>query len=248
MQSVDRAVQVLEILALRGEAGVTEIAEELGVHKSTAFRLVGVLVGRDLVEQTTERGKYRLGVGILRLAGATTARLDLTTQSLPICEELAAELGETTNVAVASEGSVINICQAQGSASITAQNWAGRSTPLHATSSGKVLLAFMNEDERAAVLKEKLTRFTPNTITSVRALRRELQVVRTEGCASAFEEFELGLNAVAAPLRADNGSVVAALSASGPAYRLDRKRVRDARRVVRQAAAEVSRQLGYVGT
>ncbi|MBA3251487.1 MAG: helix-turn-helix domain-containing protein, partial [Geodermatophilaceae bacterium] len=77
VQSVDRAVSVLEILASTGEAGVTEIAAELGVHKSTAFRLVAALENRGLVEQNSERGKYRLGVGILRLAGATAARLDI---------------------------------------------------------------------------------------------------------------------------------------------------------------------------
>ena len=77
VQSVDRALTILGILARLGEAGVTEIAVELGVHKSTAFRLVATLESHGMVEQNEERGKYRLGVGVLRLAGATTARLDV---------------------------------------------------------------------------------------------------------------------------------------------------------------------------
>src|SRR5680860_1648562 len=77
VQSVERAVTILDILARSGESGVTEIAAEIGVHKSTAFRLVSTLEGGGLVEQTEDRGKYRLGVGVLRLAGATTARLDV---------------------------------------------------------------------------------------------------------------------------------------------------------------------------
>lgn len=247
VQSADRAVRILEILAQLGEAGVTEIAQELGVHKSTAFRLVGVLVGHDLVEQTGERGKYRLGIGVLRLAGATTARLDLTTQSMPICEELAVELGETANVAVASEGVVINICQAQGSASVAAQNWAGRTTPLHATSSGKVLLAFMDEDERDTILTGELRSFTPSTVTSPPELRKQLFEVRDVGYALALEEFEIGLNAVAAPIRGDDGGVVAALSASGPAYRLTEERVPEAGQAVMRAADAVSRQMGHLG-
>lgn len=247
VQSVDRAVQIMEILAQRGEAGVTEVAQELGVHKSTAFRLLGVLVGRDLVEQAGERGKYRLGVGLLRLAGATSARLDLTTQSRPICAALAAELGETTNVAVASDGVAINICEAHGDATVAAQNWAGRSTPLHATSSGKVLLAYMDPDERKAALNGELAEFTDHTVTSVRGLENELLTIREAGVGTALEELEIGLNAVAAPIRSHDGRLLAALSASGPAYRLGRDRFPEVSRLVIRAANEVSRQMGYLG-
>lgn len=247
VQSVDRAVQVLEILAQREEAGVTEIAHELGVHKSTAFRLVGVLVGRDLVEQTSERGKYRLGVGILRLAGATSARLDLTSQSRPVCEELAAELGETANVAVASEGVAINVCEAQGDATIAAQNWAGRSTPLHATSSGKVLLAHLDKEEQEKVFEGELATFTPHTITTIPELNKELQSIRDNGFAYAIGEFEVGLNAVAAPVRSQDGSVIGALSASGPAYRMGKDRIPEASQAVMAAADKISRLMGYVG-
>src|SRR5687768_17156379 len=90
VQSVDRAITILEALARSGDAGVTEVAAELGVHKSTAFRLVSTLEAHGLVEQTSERGKYRLGVGLLRLAGATTARLDIVQEARPICKTLAA--------------------------------------------------------------------------------------------------------------------------------------------------------------
>ena len=81
VQSVDRAISVLEILAQRGEAGVSEVAADIGVHKSTAFRLLAALEERELVEQTQERGKYRLGFGILRLASAVPGQLDVTQQA-----------------------------------------------------------------------------------------------------------------------------------------------------------------------
>ena len=165
VQSVDRALAILDILARRGEAGVTEIAAELEVHKSTAFRLVGALESRQLVEQVTERGKYRLGFGIVRLAGATTAALDLPRESQPVCARLAAEFDETVNVAVMDEGQATNITQVYGTAAVTARNWIGQRTPLHATSSGKVLLAWASDADREAAL-DTLERFTPNTITS----------------------------------------------------------------------------------
>ena len=103
VQSVDRALTILAILARLGQAGVTEIAVELGVHKSTAFRLVSTLEAHELVEQTEERGKYRLGLGLVRLAGASTARLDVVQEARPVCRRLAAESGETVNVAVLSD-------------------------------------------------------------------------------------------------------------------------------------------------
>src|SRR5260370_30562982 len=100
VQSVDRAVSVLEILARLGEAGVTEIAEELDVHKSTAFRLLGVLENRGLVAQAKDRGKYYLGAAVLRLAGAAAVRLDISQEGVPVCPALAHELGETVHIAV----------------------------------------------------------------------------------------------------------------------------------------------------
>src|SRR3712207_4813844 len=142
VQSVDRALSVLEILAAKGEAGVTEVAAELGVHKSTAFRLVAALESKDLVEQLADRGKYRLGFGIVRLAGAATAQLDLAQEGRRTCEELAADLGETVNIAILDGERAVNISQARGPAALSSHNWVGRATPLHATSSGKVLLAF----------------------------------------------------------------------------------------------------------
>src|ERR1700733_1797774 len=99
VQSVDRALTILDILAQHGELGVTEIAASLGVHKSTAFRLVSALEQHRLVEQLSKRGKYRLGFGIVRLASAATARMNLAEESRLFCRQLAAEVNEAGNVA-----------------------------------------------------------------------------------------------------------------------------------------------------
>ncbi|MET0237538.1 MAG: helix-turn-helix domain-containing protein, partial [Kibdelosporangium sp.] len=126
VQSVDRALAILDILALRGEAGVTEIAAELEVHKSTAFRLVATLESHGLVEQTEDRGKYRLGVGLLRLAGATTARLDVVQEARSICRKLAADTNETVNVAVLADHSALYLDQVAGSSALQSHNWVGQ--------------------------------------------------------------------------------------------------------------------------
>lgn len=247
VQSVDRAVTVLEILARRGEAGVTEVAAELGVHKSTAFRLIVVLEHRGLVEQTVGRGRYRLGFGIVRLAGATTAQLDLTRESRLVCERLANELGETVNVAILDHGHAINISQVRGTAAISSHNWVGQRTPLHATSSGKVLLAFQSEAVQEELLAGPIDRYTPMTITDPGALRKALVEVRARGWACTSEELEVGLNAVAAPVRGYDGAVVAAVSVSGPSYRLAAESFSGVADRVLAGAAEISTRLGYLG-
>jgi DNA-binding IclR family transcriptional regulator len=245
VQSVDRAVSVLEILARHGEAGVTEIADELDVHKSTAFRLLGVLENRGLVTQAKDRGKYYLGAGVLRLAGAAAVRLDISQEGVPVCRELADELGETVNIAVLDDDAAVNIMQARGTASVTAQNWLGRRTPLHATSSGKVLLAHMSPTLREGLLARPLPRFTERTITGASMLRSELEAVIGQGYGVTVEELELGLAAVAAPVRAHDGKVIAAISVSGPVYRLNADRLPELAKRTVAAGAELSRRMGY---
>ena len=247
LQSVDRALHVLELLAEWGLAGVSEIADEIGVHKSTAFRLLSALEARELVEQTRERGKYRLGFGVVRLAGRVNVQLELTEQARSLTEQIAISLGESINVAVLREHFAVNVEQSQGQASVVTQNWVGQLTPLHATSSGKVLLAHLPTDEQQALLGRELDRFTAHTHTDPDQLRAELEAVVHQGYASSYGEYELGLNAVAVPVRGTKGQVIAALSASGPDYRFSRERIADTLGSLQAAAAELSRRMGYWG-
>jgi len=244
VQSVDRALTILGILARLGEPGVTEIAAELGVHKSTAFRLVATLESHGMVEQNEDRGKYRLGVGVLRLAGATTARLDVVQEARPICRKLAADSGETVNIAVLSDRSALYLDQVAGQSALQSHNWVGQHIPLHATSNGKVLLSGLSSDEVDSRLP-KLPSYTSDTVTSRARLRRELAEVRDQGYAVAVDELEVGLTAIAAPIRNAHGDVIASLSVSGPTFRLSEPRVKELVPVVQDAADEVSRRLGY---
>ncbi|MFV2118737.1 IclR family transcriptional regulator [Streptomyces sp. Act-28] len=248
VQSVDRAVSVLEILARRGEAGVSEVAAEIDVHKSTAFRLLGALEARGLVEQTAERGKYRLGFGILRLAGAVTGRLDITQQGRTVCERLSEEIGETVNIAVLQEHYAVNLYQVRGPGAVGTHNWVGQLTPVYATSSGKVLLAHLPAKERADVLAEvEVRKLTPRTLTVRTELEEDLAGARARGYAVTLEELEIGLHAVAAPIRSRDGGVVAALSASGPAYRFTEERIHAVAPVLIDGAQEISRRMGHLG-
>ena len=254
VQSVDRAVTILELLAQRGDVGVTTMAAELGVHKSTASRLVAALERRGLVEQIEERGRYRLGVGILRLAGATTAqrwdavyaaRLDLVQEARPVCRRLAAETGETVNVVILSGGAALYIDQIAGPSTLSSYNWVGQHIPLHATSNGKVLLSELAAPELSAILGD-LTAYTPSTVTDRARLIDELNTVRAQGYAIAADELDVGLTAVAAPIHNAHGEIVASVSVSGPTFRIDHERRATLIPTVIQAADEISLALGWV--
>ena len=244
VQSVDRALTILGILARLGEAGVTEIAAELGVHKSTAFRLVATLESHGMVEQNEDRGKYRLGVGVLRLAGATTARLDVVQEARPICRKLAADSGETVNIAVLSDRSALYLDQVAGQSALQSHNWVGQHIPLHATSNGKVLLSGLSSDEVDSRLP-KLPSYTSDTVTSRARLRRELAEVRDQGYAVAVDELEVGLTAIAAPIRNAHGDIIASMSVSGASFRLQGEGLETALKELVAAAAEVSFRLGW---
>ena len=245
IQSVDRAISVLDVLAQRGLAGVTEIAVALGVHKSTAFRLVQALEARDLVEQDIARGKYRLGLGILRLAGATTARLDVVQEARPTARALALETGETVNIAVLHDRAALYLDQVSGSSAVQSHNWVGQRIPLHATSNGKVLLSGLTDQQIRRETGRTLETYTPHTVTDHAGLLAEVARVRTDGYSIVGDELEIGLTAVAAPVHNAHGDVVASLSISGPTFRFDDAAVDFLCRQVIVAAGIVSARLGW---
>lgn len=249
VQSVDRALQILELLGGVRSAGVSEISRELGVHRSTAFRLLATLEARDLVEQESQRGTYRLGLGILRLAGDVTARMDIVTEAQAVCEAVAAGLNETSNVAILDEGAAVNIAQATGTNAVAiVRQYVGRRTPLHATSTGKVLLAYAPERVRDEVLEAAagagLEACTPHTITDADELAAHLAQVRERGWASAVEEWEPDTNALAVPVRDASGDVVAALSVTAPGFRMGPDGFPPLAGLLRDFAGQLSTRLG----
>lgn len=245
VQSVHRAISILQVLALHGTAGVTEIAAELGVHKSTVFRLLATLESRGLVGQHSERGRYRLGYGVVQLAEGATKMDDLSALSRPVCRQLAETVQETVNLVVRDGSAVISIAQVLGAPTITTVNWIGHRTPIHATSAGKLFMAYMDPDQLDDLLAGGLESYTPHTIVDPSALRQQLALIRDRGYASTMEEQEIGLAAVAAPIRTLDGNVIAAVTASGPTFRISEDALPTVAEHVVAAAAEISQRHGY---
>jgi DNA-binding IclR family transcriptional regulator len=197
-----------------------------------------------MVEQDGDRGRYRLGVGNLRLAGATTARLDLVTEARPVCRQLATDTGETVNITVRSETSALYLDQVAGSSALQSHNWVGQHIPLHATSNGKVLISEMGDAELKAAVRE-LPRLTDRTVTKRSELKGQLEHIREVGYAVVADELEVGLTAAAAPIRNAHGDIVASMSISGPSFRLTDERLEETVPMLVAAATEVSHRLGW---
>jgi DNA-binding IclR family transcriptional regulator len=235
VQTVDRALQLL--LAFDAEAdelGVTELAVRLSVHKSTASRLAATLEARGFLERS-ERDTFRLGPALARLGLLAGGDRDLVPLSRGAMERLAEATGETVNLAVLDGDEAVNIAQVEGPHIVGVGSWTGRRTPLHCTANGKALLAFSD-----GAVPDRLESFTKGTITSREVLLAELEGVREDGYALAVGELELGLHAVAAPVLDADGCCVAALSVSGPSYRVPERRLRALADSCRTAADEIA--------
>jgi DNA-binding IclR family transcriptional regulator len=245
VRSVDRAAALLLALGdSQGEAGVTELARRLGLHKSTASRLLATLQRRGLVEQDDESGKYRLGLVVIRLAERAERTLDLRAIALPALETLAKSARETVSLVVMEGESALTVAQVDGPNLVAVGDRTGRSTPLHCLASGKVLMAALAEREVLRISRRGIARYTDRTIVDLEPLLEELARVRRRGYATAVGEFEVGLNAVAAPVVDARGAVVAGVDIWGPAFRVTPLRVPELAGLVREAAAAISLRLG----
>lgn len=248
VQSVERAVQILELLSEDASLSMSEISRRLDVHRSTVFRMLATLEAHDLVEQESARGSYRLGFGLLRLASSVTGQIDFTRDAQASCDSLAVRLNETVNAAILDEGFAVTITQAQGDQMVgLTRQYVGQRGPLHATSTGKMLLAHAGEDEFERLVDQGLESFTGMTMTDPEVLRAELETVRERGWSSAIAEWERGINALAVPVRGADGTVVAALSTTAPSFRLPESRFADLAEILSAEASSLEARLGFSG-
>jgi DNA-binding IclR family transcriptional regulator len=242
--SVRRAVALLRCFtADEPELSVTALSHKLRVHKSTVSRILSTLRDDGLVDRNPETGEYRLGLGLLELAGLVVLHADMRQVARPFLRQLSEATMETVNLAVLDGCESLNIEQAVSHhRRVTGFGWVGRKTPLHASSTGKVLLAFLPVPLQGF----EFAPLTQNTITNAEILHKELEEIRARGYATGLEELEVGLNAVAAPVRDHTGVVVAAISVTGPSPRLSEQRIhQDVAQQVIACAEQISKALGY---
>jgi IclR family acetate operon transcriptional repressor len=240
--AVDRSADLLvRVLESEQPVALTDLAEASGIPKSTASRLITALERRGLVEQDGERGRLRPGPAILRVAERGMLERNIVELARDALDVLAQASGETINLALPAPTGVEHVAQVDSRHFLGTGQWLGRTVDYHCTAVGKVFMAF----GRHPLPTRTLTAYAPATITEPSALRDDLQHVRQTDLATAIDELEPGLAAVAAPVRGAGGDVVAALSITGPTIRLTSARIKELQPILIEQAGVLSHRLGY---
>lgn len=240
VQSAERLLDVLEAVAASAtglRAG--EIATQLGLPFSTTHRLAALLARRSYLSMDRESRRYHLGPAVLRLRGGRAGPVSLEEAARPLVQRLAIELGETAFLAVPDGQHALVLCAARPQALLSASCFAGMQLPLHATAAGKCLLAFGPAEQAAGVMREVLRRCTERTLVDPHALAQELALVRADGYAREYQEYERGLAGLAVPV-GSGVSLVGALAIAGPCARFDEAGVPHTVERLRAAAAALA--------
>jgi DNA-binding IclR family transcriptional regulator len=247
LSTVRNAARLLKVFRSReADLGVSELARRLGLGKSTVHRLLTTLAAEGLIEQDPRTGGYRLGIVMFELGEAVRVHMDLHAAAGPVLAELRAQTGESAQVGVLDGHEVVYVDRLESAHSLRLFTETGRRVPVHCTSSGKVLLAYLPVAGRHAVLRAApLTALTPHTITDPGRLAAELARVRRRGWAEAVNEREIGVASIAAPIRDVTGAVVAAISIGVPLARCGVVALRRQAPVIVEAAEAASRRLGW---
>ncbi len=245
---VQRALVVLKTLADAADGvGVRELARALGHNPSSIQKNLEALVSQGFARQDPDSKRYHLGPAALPVGLAGLARLEVRNVARPFLETLAETTGETALLAVRYDDAAIYVDKVLVPAEIRVDAPIGSRRPFNCTAAGKALMAFMPdvEVERLA-LAGAFIQATPNSVTDLAVLRREMSRVREHGVAVDQEEFVPGVMCVASPVRDHGGAVVAAVTVSGPSQRLGpvMGALRDR---VKALAAEISTAMGYAG-
>ena len=232
---------MLDTLAEGGELGTNEIARRTGMTPSTVSRQVGTLAASGLVERVPTTGRYRLGLRIVHLANALLARLDVREVARPHLQALVEATGETATLSVPGDEDAITVDFVPGRHQVQPVSRLGRPSIAHATSAGKVMLAFSGRELPDGPLRA----YTPRTITDLRVLADEIARVRERGYAEAVGEREPDLTAIAAPVRSSRGELEAIVALQGPSSRFGPAAIRRALPPLLERASAISRELGW---
>jgi DNA-binding IclR family transcriptional regulator len=246
-QTVLKAFGILECLADAGRPlSASEAARLCGVSRPTAYRLLNTLVSRGYVIDS-EDSSYRLGTKVLSLSKNYIESLDLPELAKPYLRELSQASDETTYLSILDDTEILYVGMVESTQSVRMYCAIGTRNPLYCSSMGKAILAFLPVEERNALLDRiTLTPRTANTITDKAELRKELELIRSQGFAIDNVEIEEGVRCLGAPVFNYMGQVFAAVSISGPAYRLSVERLQELSKLVIRATTAISADLGYV--
>lgn len=248
IQSVARAMDILEHFNRKKDMGISEISECMGLSKSTVYGLVNTLVSYGYLEQNCETKKYKLGMKLFEMGCTVEKRMDLRNEARPFCEKISKRYGQTVHLATHYEGEVVYIDKFDMPDFLITYSQVGKRAPMSCTGVGKAMLAYLPwEYAQKYILSKEFSIKTPKSIKDEAMLAQNLETVRQRGYAMDDEEIEIGLKCVAAPIFNYKKQPVAAISLSGMANRMTDDVLVDMAHDVIECAADISYQLGYRG-
>ena len=247
VQSIERAFAIAEEVARNREGiGLAELSNRVGLHYSTTFDLVKTMVQLGYVSQLADSRKYRIGRRMFTLAAGALDEIELVSVATPVLEKLTAATGEYSHFAIRSGEQIVVVAKTAGTGIFQMVDRTGAVRPAHATALGKVLLAALSPSQLERYLAGcELHKFTAKTISEKDALLREIEEVRRKGLAFDDGEFDPEARCVAVPVRDFTGRVAGAIGMSGPMWRLSLQALQEKSRYVREAAVELSAELGF---
>lgn len=240
-----KGLALLEVLATRDQpSGVTQLADELGLMKSNVHRVLQTLAHAGYAKKEPAGGRYECTLKLWELGARVAERLDVRTVAQPYVRALAERTSETVHLSVLDGYEVLYLDKIDSPQPVRSYSRIGGRAPAYAVATGKALLAHAPQDALKDLAK-KLVRHTPRTITGLEALLKDLRRVRETGYAINRGEWRESVHGLASPVFDGTGQAAAALGISGPGERLNSKRIREYAPVVMEAAANVSRALGF---
>lgn len=246
LSSVTSALRVLKVFSeTEAELGISSIAKQLSLAKSTVHRHAVTLTSEGFLEQNPENGRYRLGLSLFGLGALVRRRMDVSNQARPLLGVLRDSTQEAVHLAVLDQTSIMYLYNLETSQAIGIRSYIGTRKPAFCTCEGRALLAFGPPELIASVIREGLVARTSKTKTDPQALQKTLEEVRQSGYAIDDEESEIGMRGIAAPIRDISGKVIAAISLAGPIQRLTKKDLRGFVSQVISTADAISACMGY---
>ncbi|EGO62613.1 IclR family transcriptional regulator [Acetonema longum] len=249
--TLQKSLEIIDILAKNSNnrgLGISELSRMLDMGKSTIHRILDTLAYFKYVEKDAITEKYKLSWGLFNVGQAVPKQNQLTGVDNQLLKDLSNRCQETVNMGVLARNEVVIIAKSDTKTNLKAGIEIGGREPLHATAMGKTLIHELDKEELARIFEgETLPSFTPNTLTSLDALVKELEKVKQQGFAVDDEEYCLGLRCIAMPLRDYTNGIVAAVSISAPALRMNYSKLMEAKEELAAVCKTISQYLGHPG-
>jgi len=244
VRAVERALDVLLCFTREtSELTMTQIAEQVGIHKSTVHRLLATLEGKRFVERDPLTGIYRPGIRLLQMAYLTLEHNDLRQVAAPFLRKLCEQYRENVNLSVLDDTDVVYLDVIESPQRVKLAATSGQRLPAFCTASGKAIFAFMPKENVQKILERGMPNYTRHTIASPEALLENIRRARERGFAFSEQEFEDGINAVAAPILDSSNRPIASISVAGPSFRLTRERLNEIGPMVKATAGEIANEI-----